>query len=280
MSYRNPGLLLRVFSPKPELVAANVSKVMATIDLAAKLKENKQQVFSRVDVLVPMDTRYKDSDLGETAPVLRERLNTPESDASDDPSHPFPIQVHSVREGDIFCGLLNFGVEYQMEKGVSHSMILSVDAREYLTKDNMDLMITALSYDARVTGLAIAELKESILLGRIANTCAIWDNVALKEVGGFDLMARQALVGEIRPNAGVEEIPPLLRIVDKCGECLAPVSPVAGAVWHAPTDPDVLARHTAKMMSKYERQLAHAQALGHPDLELLGEGVMENYRTF
>jgi hypothetical protein len=271
------GLLLRVFSSKPELVDQNVMQIVETIDKAMDLRIGGKRVFSRVDVLVSADTRYGDCDCGLTARALWDFYDDSHTGESrgDLRRHVF---VSEVKHGDIFCALLNCGVALQLHHRVAYTMILSSGAKDYLTIENMQAMINALSSGARVTGLAITELTQSILEGRIANTCAIWHNQSLLTVGGFDLMARKGLVGEERPYAGVEEIAPLVRLIELYGACIAPVKPQGedAKVWVNPdeaTDPEGFARHERKMASKYTRQLTHATALGR-NFEFIKSGVM------
>ncbi len=287
------GLILRVFSPKPELVQKNVDQVVATIDAAMKIEINGRRVFSRVDVLVSADARYGDTDCGDTLRALENFFDS--GDAGESRGH-FRRDVHiaEVQNGDIFCGMLNYGVAHQMRDRVDYSMILSIGVRDYLTEENMQTMLEALEKGAKVTGLAITELAPSILDGRIANTAAIWDNVSLMTVGGFDLRAAKPLKddrladyvrgwsvekGEVFYNAaGVEEIFPLVRMVKLFGHCIAPVLPQTRARWEVSNDPDVKRREQAKLGTKYERQMRWLVA-EDVDFSFLKGGVMPEYKN-
>ena len=272
------GLILRVFSPKPELVDKNVEQVRQTVEIADNLG-----IFSRIDVLVSADGRYGDTDCGETTAKLKQKLagvyeNTFTSE---------------VRHGDIFCGMLNYGVAHQMRDRIDYSMIMSIGVKDYMTMENMMACIDALEAGAKVTGLAISELAPSILDGRIANTFAIWDNISLMTVGSFDLRAAKPLKddklasyvrgwsaekGEVFYNAaGVEEIIPLARMVKLFGPCIAPVLPVTGAQWVVSDDPDVQKREQAKLGTKFERQMRWCVA-EDIDFSFLKGGVMPEYR--
>lgn len=268
------GLILRVFAGKSELVDGAVAKLVATIKKANALEgQYGEGYFSRIDVLVPMDARYKDCDCGETAEAVAGALE--EIDVA-----PIRWEVHEVRSGEIFCSVLNYGVAYQLSVGMAFSVIMSTEVASYLNDETMEEMVDTVDKGAKVVGVALNELAPSIMLGRIANTFAMWDNLALMTVGGFDLAARQAKVNENRPNAGCEEIIPLLRLAELYGPCIAPILPQGEGVkeWKLPTDPDVLARHNKKMRSKEDRQAAHAASIGF-SLGTLSEGVMEQYRT-
>jgi len=269
-SRKRIGLLLRVFSPKPELVTQNVQQVISTVDLAMELMVNDKRIFSRIDVLVSADARYGDADCGLTATALHDFYDN--GDAGESRAH-FRRDVHvaEIRHGDIFCGMLNYGIAHQMRARIDYTMILSIGAREFLTAENMEAMLLALEAGAKVTGLAITELAPSIMDGRIANTCAIWDNIDLMTVGGFDLRAAKPLKddrltdyvrgwseekGEVfYAAAGVEEIIPIVRMIKLFGACIAPIMPVTGARWEVSSDPDVQKREQAKLGTKYERQM-------------------------
>jgi hypothetical protein len=292
------GLILRVFSPKPELVEKNADQTMDAVSTASSINIDGKCVFSRIDVLVSADERYGDTDCGlteEALAVAKTKYAEKFLDNNVDiPSVFTNSKVSVVRNGDIFCGMLNYGVAHQMRDRIDYSMILSGGVKDYLTTENVTMMLSALEAGARVTGLAITELAPSILDGRIANTCAIWDNVSLMTVGGFDLRAAKPLKddrladyvrgwssekGEVFYNAaGVEEIFPLVRLVKTFGPCIAPIQPVTGARWEVSNDPDVQKREQSKLGTKFERQMRWLVA-EDVDASFLKGGVMSEYRN-
>ncbi len=278
------GLILRVFSPKPELVEKTVRQTLDVVGQAKSLSINEKSVFSRIDVLVSADDRYGDTDCGDTYQALVQQLGE---------SHPRDAHVSEVRYGDIFCGMLNYGIAHQMRDRIDYTMVLSIGVKDYLTEENLRAMLEALEAGAKVTGLAISELAPSILDGRIANTAAIWHNESLMTAGGFDLRAAKPLrddrlasyvrgwsteKGEVFYNsAGVEEIIPIVRMVKLFGPCIAPILPVTGALWEVSNDPDVQKREQAKLGTKYERQMRWCVA-EDVDFSFIRGGVMEKYR--
>lgn len=279
LHHKRIGLILRVFSPKSELVAQNVEQVRQTVELADSLG-----VFSRVDVLVSADHRFGDTDCGETASALKQVLAGVYKNT-------YTSEVH---HGDIFCGMLNYGVAHQIRDRIDYSMILSIGVKDYLTAENMKAMLDALEAGARVTGLAITELAPSIMDGRIANTCAIWDNVSLMTVGGFDLRASKPLKDDRLMNyvrgwspekgetfyaaAGVEEMIPIIRLIKNFEPCVAPIVPVTGAPWVVSSDPEVQKREQSKLGTKFERQMRCAVA-EDVDFSFIRGGVMKEYRS-
>ncbi len=293
------GLLLRVFAAREELVAGQVEKTIEAVRHASLLHNYGKTVFSRVDILVPRDDRFEDSDCGKTVDALWTVIPV----AFPAPL-PFVVSIRPIWHGDIFCSVLNRGVAIQMREGMDYSAILSAQVASYLDYETFDAVICALEDGAKVAGVALEELTESIRKGRIANTFAVWDNVALMTVGGFDLRARKPRKGEkLVPylrgwnkekeekdgdgavyyhQAGVEEIAPLVRLVELYGPCIAPILPQGKGAkqWVTPDpvkDPEGYARHLKKMGTKMERQTAHALALG-ADLSFLEGGVMPKYR--
>ncbi len=205
------------------------------------------------------------------------------------------IHVLEITRGDIFCAALNRAVSTQRQKGCSHSLIVSPETNSYLSSPNVAVMVQALRKGALATGLAINELQESIMQGRLANTCMMWDIAELQAVGGFDLAAQKP-----RPSdptqlhargekdgkeffyalGGVEEIIPLIRLIKFNGACIAPIMPSTGAeeqLYQLPTDPELLKRHFSKMGTKKERQ-AHFAMREMCDLSYIKTGIMRDYR--
>lgn len=280
------GLILRVFSPKAELVEKSVTQITETLDLADKLMIDGRQVFSRIDIMVSADSHYGDTDCGLTREELIKNVFTVNRQINQ-------IHISEISHGDIYCGMLNYGVANQMRDRIDFSMILSSGIKNYITSENISAMLEALEKGAKVTGLAITELAPSILDGRIANTCAIWHNVSLITVGGFDLRASKPLKddrlanyirgwslekGEVFYNAaGVEEIFPLIRLIKNFGPCIAPILPVTGARWEVSNDPDVQKRELSKLGTKFERQMRWA-VMEDVDFSFIKGGVMPEYR--
>ena len=274
------GLVLRTFATKSDLIPERVKQVKAFVEKAVETR-----LINRIDVLVWADKRYEGCDCGGTAEAMRRALvsNT---------------VVSEVSSSDIFCGLLNYGVALQLRHGIDYSIIASSEAVPYFSAENLENMLAAAGKGALSVGLAITELTESILEGRIANTFAMWHNASLVQVGGFDLVAAKPLRGELAAylrgwtekdggrevfyhRAGVEEIIPLIRLVDTFGPCIAPIRPVGEGVSYIVPDPRVdrtgYERHLQKMGTKRERQTAFAASIG-ADLSYLKGGVMPDYR--
>ncbi len=256
------GVIIRQFAQRPERQVESVDRVLQTIRVAEGISRNQPDWSLFPRVIVPEDVRYRDHDCGGTAGLIHEVVR----------SERFS-RVISLEKGDSFCGALNRGVWECVTDTFQYALIMSPKAREYLTAENVDLMREALSKPgALVAGLVLPELADSIREGRIANTFAMWYLPALVQVGGFDLMARQGFIGEDRPNAGVEEIAPLIRLVETFGPCIVPVEPAGEAALSLRSDSGT---HGTKIDTKLPRQQAHASALGVGDVvEFLKGGVL------
>lgn len=274
---RNVGAILRTFSTKKEGVPDRVAVVKNAVD---RLKD----FCRRIDILVWSDERFADADCGLTAEVLlRSQLSSTEN-----------IVIHVFREGDLYCALLNHGVAMQLRAGMDYSLIISPSACAYATDANLHALSSALGENnVRVVGLAINELMPSIMEGRIANTFAIWHNLSLLTVGGFDFRAAQCADGKkmcyVRgwddvqktfmyyPLAGVEEVIPLARMVELYGPCVVPVRPIDATDGYLVPDPakepDLYRRHINKMATKTLRQSALLASIGY-DLNFLKGGVI------
>lgn len=282
------GAVLRGFSNKPEAVPATVANLIKAARAIQAISINGKG-FDCVDIVLPMDDQFGDNDCGHTLqPLLH---------AIPDDLKGF-VHVDPVQQGDIFVGLLNGAIMRQTRHRIDFTFIISHGVADYVTNENVSAMVDAFENEALVTGIAIAELTESIMHGRIANTFAAWDNAALGTVGLFDARARKPrkddkLVHHMRSwdknkegetfyhLAGVEEIIPLVRMVELYGPCIAPILPGSNnKQWVRPDpvkDPEGFEREMKKMGTKSERQAAFAAMVG-ADLSFLKGGVMPNYR--
>jgi hypothetical protein len=263
------ALLIRAFSQKPELVAQTVKSVVDTVLLASELQIAGSLWFKNILVVIPLDGRYQQHDCGNTASALNDQLEHIEDTR---------VSIEIVQSGDNFCGTLNFGVRKLVAAGSDFVTILSHGARDYLTDEIAYKIGFALSKGAKVVGVALDELSESVKQGRVANTFATWDARALIEVGGFDIRASQSDSGDVNVNsvAGVEEIIPSIRLVRKYGRCIAVVEASSKHKWIAPalaTDPTGYTAHNDKMISKLRRQQIRAGEIGE-DLAMLEQAVM------
>lgn len=252
------GLILRAFSRKPEDVEKKAQEVVDAIDQALHVVLNGKPWFDNILVLVPMDDRYEQCDTGNTAGAIGKLLG-----AASDPR----VRVEEFRRGDNFCGTLNHGLAQMLHEGIDYVTILSSDARECLDEGVALRIKHAVASGAKVVGVAIKELEDSIRKGRVANTLATWDVKALVAVGSFDLLAAQAVKEDEEANrlAGVEEIIPLLRLVDAHGPCIAIVPPASDGCWKAsaaPAGSDAQARQRSKLDSKPLRQALRAKQVG------------------
>jgi hypothetical protein len=157
---------------------------------------------------------------------------------------------------------------------------MSPDAHDYLTPENIRLVLAKAAKGARIVGLAINELRESIHTGCIANTFALWHNESLQSVGSFNI----ALSGEPRGDKeatfltgydesgeqqfykinGVEEIVPSLLMGHIFGPCIAVVDPTSFTThYEVVSDKELQKRHHSKMATKLVRQQHQAYAIGY-----------------
>lgn len=287
------GALLRVYASKPALVESRITMVMEAAERLRSVRYNTQPVIRNIDVLVWADERFKgESDCGETAAALKEHLRQ-----HADPLMQTIVQVHEVKHADLYCGLLNYGVAMQSRRGIDYSMILSPDAFSYINRANVMALLLAADEGAFAAGLAINELADSVMEGRLANTFALWHNVSLMTVGGFDLAAAKrppddslalsftgwseekgAVVYRLE---GVEEVIPLARLIEWFGQCIAPIMPQGEetqryVVPDRLKDPQGYKRHLAKMGTKEKRQALFLERIGHMPPFLQG-GIMPKY---
>lgn len=257
------GVTLRAFASKPESVQKTVDSVRKTLlNLDAVAYHDEFGPTIDVDIAVPVNKNFVDADCGELVPALHALIETMELNGVE-------VKIHETN-ADLFCGLLNQMAAVQLERGCTHTVVISMGCADYITLGNMQALVKAFRSGARAAGLALNELEESIMAGRLANTFAGYDILSLLTVGGFDLRCSNAPVSNPKKLAGVEEIPTLLRLASLYGACIKPIMPETKSTWALPTDPADLERHNKKMASKYERQTAFAEQLGgsFADLEV------------
>lgn len=285
------GALIRVFATSPETVAYNAESALQALDRLLAIQIENRPLFSRIDFLISNDIRFDDSDCGLTAEYLRERILSRYPDA--------PVSVLDVKNGDVYCMLLDYGIVNQLEDRVSYSLILSHGVSEYLTQEHIEALVAAMYCKARVAGLMIPEIGGLVEKGRVANTCALWHNKSLMTVGGFDLRAarperihlqsHKKVKGESQEKtekygtpdveyvlAGCEEIIPLVRFLKFFGPSVAVVRPNQKHTWRVGddgADTGMHLRHLAKLATKEIRQ-SHMAALEGVGVDILERGVI------
>jgi len=275
------GLILRSFATKPEQVPSRVDQANSMVEVAESIIIDGIRLFSQIDIIVWHDTSYIDTDCGETTAAMQAKFQIKKN-----------VHVHEFKHGDIFCGALNFGIAIQSRNGIDYSVIASTEALIYLTEENLSAMVDAICRGALVTGVAINELTDSIMAGRIANTLAMWHNISLLSVGGFDLRAAKPkndkdafyLKGWSEEKkevyyqlGGVEEVIPLARMTETFGQCIAPILPQNGQYYKVPDpekEPELYNRHISKMGTKLERQTAFLAQIGY-DPSFLKGGILK-----
>lgn len=245
------GLLLRSYAKKPEDVAGVAARAIKSIEHARSLYDDSGDLMiGKIVVLIPADY-----DCGETAFAIIQALpvSVPEDEV-------FVIEVL----GHHSCGALNHGVEVLSTLGVEYAVIISNKAIEALTTDTMVAMSEALDNGAKVVGVAVDELQEIVLEGRIQNTFAGWDIRALLDVGGFD------------SENGVEEFSPTVRLILEHGPCIAVLDPTDKPALDIRKSADGKARHEEVMTTKRKRQQEEADRM-EVDFIFIKNGIMPGY---
>lgn len=244
------GLLLRSYAKKAEDVPGVVARAIKSIEHASGLRnEDGRPLFVDIVVVVP-----REYDCGYTAGAILKEL--PSSllrrvSAFEVPGH------HS-------CRALNGGIDVLASLGVDYAIIISNKAIEALTASTVKAVLEALDKGAKVVGVAIDELQDVVLEGRIQNTFSGWDVQALLAVGGFD------------SEKGVEEVAPTVRLIRKYGPCIAVLNPNKKLALDIRKTADGDARHKEVMTTKLERQLAEAKRVG-ADFDFIKDGIMPGY---
>lgn len=216
---------LRVYTSKFEEVDDRVERALKHVRQILKVSEEFPTLFSVV-LIVP-----NDYDCGHTYRALLERFGTEKL---------LEKVALCTPGGHHSCDVLNYGMSVAAVDS-SHVLIISGKAMSYLTVSAMRAIDEAFADGAKVAGLAVDELRDIVLAGRIQNTFAAWDLEALNAVGIFD------------SSSGVEEIAPLVRLVRQFGKCIAPINVATGKL-DVLSSETALARHREVMTTKLARQ--------------------------
>lgn len=192
---------MRSYAKTPEDVAGVVARAQKSIAHANSLYyPDGEAIFQAIVVLVP-----RDYDCGETYRALPKEINLFEDcDVS---------TLVQEASGHHSCGALNVGITILDLSSFDYAVIISNKAIEALTTDTMVAMLEAFDKGAKVVGVAVDELQDVVLGGRVQNTFAGWDIKALRDVGGFD------------SETTVEEIAPSVRLICEHGPCIAILNP-------------------------------------------------------
>jgi len=242
------GLLLRNFAKTSTAADEVVRRAVKSITRAHDLRgKNGEPVFEAVIVLVP-----EEHDYGGTANAIIRALP---ADYIEQRAYVLEVSGHHS------CEALNEGIEILANMEVDYAVILSNKAIRALTSNVLEAMLEAFAKGAKVVGVAVDELREFVLEGRIQNTFAGWDIKALQEVGGFD------------SETGVEEISPTVRLVREYGPCIAVLDPHEKPALDIRKTDDGHARHNEVMTTKLTRQQQEVERIG-ADFAFIRSGIM------
>jgi hypothetical protein len=268
------GIIFRTFATEESQIKERVILVNQAIEKSLQLSFEEKPIFKFVDILVPSNPLFPSVDCG----LMAERI-------SSEWKHERRVRVHKTM-GDIFCGTLNFGIGIQSESGIRYSLIASPDAHSYITKENVMGVLQQADSGAKIVGLAIHELRESIFQGKVANTFCLWHNRSLITVGGFNLLSAEPenekrshyLEGTDENGKpqyykinGVEEVIPAALMVKTFKKCIAIVEPHGeNQKYEVVSDPEIQKRHVAKISTKNIRQMELLSMIG------LHQSILEN----
>lgn len=287
MAERKVGLLIRGYATKESDIPSRIAMMDELVAKARIATVAGERFIRRTDLLVWANTTDypRQADCGKLASALKLHFKGQRD-----------VFVHNIERGDPFCSILNYGIGMQLRAGCDYSVIASSEANAYWDSDIPKRMVEAACKGALAIGVAINELTQSVLQGRLANTLAMYHNMSAVAAGLFDLRAskpkddknaRYVKGADKDGNAvyyhvgGVEEVILLSRMVDLFGACIAPLqSGLSGLQYAIPSqaeNPDLYLHHKQKFGTKEERQMAHLCSINR-DFSHLRGGVMPEYR--
>lgn len=230
---RKYGILVRVYTPKPEEVPDRVERALGHARHILEVM-NEFPAMKRAIFLVPSDHDCKETLLALRTRFAHEAISISKITVLSFPGH------HS-------CEVLNRGLT-ELSYDTSHALIVSGKMISYLTRAALLSIDQAFERGAKVVGVAADELRDIVLAGRIQNTFAGWDITALLDEYAFD------------SKGGVEEVAPLIRLARRFGRCIAPID-IDGGVLDVHASETAIARHKKVMATKIARQTAECERL-------------------
>ena len=245
---RTYSLVLRVYTPKLEEVRDRAERALAHVRQFLSVAEEFPMLKSMV-IVTPEEYDCGQTQTAISLSLIREGLH-------DKVVTCMPAGHHS-------CHALNVGCAVA-QQNVSHALIVSGKAMSYLTPSALRCIDQAFFKGAKVSGLAIDELRDIVLGGCIQNTFAAWDIDALAKVGGFD------------SSTGVEEVAPLVRLTREYGACIAPIDTGIIGKLDIHVSETARARHQEVMNTKIVRQLAELKRVNAEFSDFV-RGIMPSY---
>lgn len=243
------GIIFRSFAKTEESIKEVVSRAIESANIASSVEVQGKKFFEKIVFLVP--TKY---DCGKTADAIREEMRGND------------IVAVLEADGHHSCEALNSGLRYLDLLGITHAAIVSNKARAYLTESTLLAIGNTFLSGAKVAGVALSELREIVLEGRVQNTFAVWDIEAVLnlDVPGFD------------SRSGVEEIAPSVRLIRKYGACIAVIHPPSVGL-DIRSSKDGLERHKEVMETKINRQSEEVERVASDFNFIIKSGVMHRY---
>ena len=249
MNEKKIGLLLRSYASQRKDVLGVVDRAVESIKRASRLQKDGKPIFDQMVILVP--SNY---DCSITADAIRRELEM----------FQIPRVMILEAEGDHASDVLNVGTDLLLGYGIDHAVIASNKAINALTVENMSAIIRAFDKGAKAVGVAIYELQDIILQGRLQNTFCCWDIKALQAVGGFD------------SKIAVEEIAPIVRLIREYGPCIAVIVPSQMPSLAIRRSAEGIARYKAVTGTKTTRQTEELQRVDST-FEFVQSGIMPDY---
>lgn len=223
------AIVFRSYAKDPALVDEIVGRALTSIRKANSLG------FDRVMVVVPTDY-----DRGGVPLALARSMRV---------KAPALTAEILAADGHHSSGALNQALA-ALRGTVNYVAIVSHKATGYLSASVLARAVEQLESGIKVVGVRISEL-DDVHESPIENTLAIWNLEELMLVGGFD------------SDLGVEEVAPLVRLMQKFGACAALVSACSDtAKLDIRASGDGVLRHNEVKSTKRERQALEATRVG------------------
>jgi len=139
------------------------------------------------------------------------------------------VQIINLQAGDFYTDILNIGINEQIRRGVDYSFVISAEAWPYVSKENIEKMLTTAKEGYYSIGLILNEYKDLALNGYVSNAFCLYRNT---KVNFTNIWILKALINNSaidNKHFGMEEIYITKNIIENYGEhSVAIVHPMNG----------------------------------------------------
>lgn len=127
------------------------------------------------------------------------------------------IEFTNINSGNFYSDLLNYAFKEQTRRGIDYSLSISPEAFEYISRENFDKVLDAITSGSLATGLKIKEYESIIDQGYFSNAFALYRNTAVNFADIWDIQSFLKNENITETNFGMEELYAIKRLLEIYG---------------------------------------------------------------